>query len=68
MSVNELRNDKYMMMKYTSWINSTPSQQQSFELFSSMAGALGLQPRGCEFGSHYRHEAVFWQIIIPSLQ
>ena len=27
-SQSQLRNDKYIMMQYTNWINSTPSQQQ----------------------------------------
>ena len=26
-SQSQLRNDKYIMMQYTNWINSTPSQQ-----------------------------------------
>ena len=26
-SLSQLRNDKYIMMQYTNWVNSTPSQQ-----------------------------------------
>ena len=36
----QLRNDKYITMQYTNWINSFPAI--AFELFSSMARALGL--------------------------
>ena len=39
----QFRNDKYIMMQYTNWINSGPSHAAiAFEGFSSMARALGL--------------------------
>ena len=31
-SQSQLRNDKYIMMQFTNWIKSTPSQQQLFFL------------------------------------
>ena len=42
-------------------LNSFPAI--AFELFSSMARALGLQPRSCEFVSHHRHEFASWNGI-----
>ena len=35
-SQSQLRNDKYIMMQYTNWINSTPLEQEQIELYSSM--------------------------------
>ena len=39
-------------------LNSFPAT--AFELFSSVARALGLQPRGCKFDSHQRKSCCFW--------
>ena len=56
----QLRNDKYIMMQNTNWINSTPSQQQLLSCLAQWLEHL-VYNRGVAntFESHHRQKLIF---------